>query len=180
MATLAQRIADLATRIATECKAIRTMVNGNVADLSTLSTTNKSNLVAAVNEVKQAITDLAAVGATTINDASTTSTTQTWSVAKILEELEDTAAAVKDEILGGAGAAYDTLAELQALLQGEAADIASIMTALDNRVRVDTAAQGLNATQKQNARTNIGADVTSAQTGDTDTNFVTTFNTGLS
>ena len=51
MATLASRITDLATRIATECKSLRTLLNGNAADLSALTTTAKTNLVAAVNEL---------------------------------------------------------------------------------------------------------------------------------
>ena len=51
MATLASRITDLATRIATECKSLRTLLNGNAADLSALTTTAKTNLVAAVNEI---------------------------------------------------------------------------------------------------------------------------------
>ena len=47
MATLVTRIGDLATRIATENKALRTLLNGNLSDLTSLSTTAKTNLVAA-------------------------------------------------------------------------------------------------------------------------------------
>lgn len=50
--SLSTNISNLATRIATEVKGIRTLVNGNVADLSALDTTAKSNLVAALNEIK--------------------------------------------------------------------------------------------------------------------------------
>ena len=39
MSNLQVRISDLATRVATECKSIRTLLNGNAADLSSLSTT---------------------------------------------------------------------------------------------------------------------------------------------
>lgn len=52
MATLQTRLNNLATRVATECKAIRTLVNGNVADLAALTTTAKTSLVAAINEVR--------------------------------------------------------------------------------------------------------------------------------
>ena len=45
--SLAQRLTDLATRIATEAKALRTLVTGNAADLSALTTTSTTNLVAA-------------------------------------------------------------------------------------------------------------------------------------
>ena len=45
--SLVTRLTDLSTRIATEVKALRTLINGNAADLSALTTTNKTNLVAA-------------------------------------------------------------------------------------------------------------------------------------
>lgn len=178
MATLQVRLQDLATRIATECKSIRTLINGNAANLNSLTTTTKTNLVAAINELKTTIDSVAASGGATINDASSSSTTQTWSINKIIDELNDTAVAVKNEILNGAGSAYDTLAELQALLEGDAASLATINTALGNRVRTDTASQGLNTTQKSNARTNIDA-YGSVEIGNPDTDFVSTFTTGL-
>ena len=176
--TLQQRLADLATRIATECKALRTLINGNAADLAALATTAKGNLVAAINEVRQLAVDAGSSGGAEINDASAASADETWSINKITQELADTHAAVKDEILNGAGAAYDTLAELQALLEGEAADTATIMTALGHRVRTDTAAQGLTALEKQNARTNIDA-YGSVELGNPDADLVATFTAGL-
>lgn len=51
MATLQVRLGNLATRVATECKALRILISNNAADLSALTTTAKSNLVAAVNEL---------------------------------------------------------------------------------------------------------------------------------
>lgn len=53
--SLSTNVSNLATRIATEVKALRTLVNGNVADLSALSTTAKANLVLAINEIKSAL-----------------------------------------------------------------------------------------------------------------------------
>jgi hypothetical protein len=179
MADMTTRIQNLATRIATECKSIRTLLNGNTADLSSLTTTAKGNLVLAINELKQELQALGASGGATINDASIASTTQTYSITKIRDELTATAQAVKDEILDGAGAAYDTLAELQALLQGDATEIAALNTAIGNRVRFDVNTQNLNATQRQNARTNIDA-YGSVEIGNPDTDFVATFTAGLS
>lgn len=43
-----------AARAAAESKALRTLINGNAASLSALTTTDKSNLVAAINEIKAA------------------------------------------------------------------------------------------------------------------------------
>lgn len=48
--SLATNVQNLATRVATEVKALRTLINGNVPDLSALDTPTKTNLVAAINE----------------------------------------------------------------------------------------------------------------------------------
>jgi len=53
--SLATNITDLATRIATEIKSLRTLTNGNAADLSALTTTAKNNLVAAINEIRASV-----------------------------------------------------------------------------------------------------------------------------
>lgn len=53
--SLSTNVSDLATRIGTEAKALRTLINGNAADLSALTTTAKTNLVAAINEVDAAV-----------------------------------------------------------------------------------------------------------------------------
>ena len=177
MATLAVRLADLATRIATECKAIRTLLNNNAADNSALITTAKANLVAAINEVKTQANALASSSGALINDSSNASTTETYSITKIKSELASTAAAVKNELLGGAGAAYDTLKELQDLITGSASDVTNIMTALGKRVRVD-AAQSFTTPEQAQARSNIGA-LSAVEIGDPDQNLVTVFNTGL-
>lgn len=50
--SLSTNIVNLATRVATESKSIRTMLNGNAVDLSSLNTVAKGNLVAALNELK--------------------------------------------------------------------------------------------------------------------------------
>lgn len=177
MATLQVRLENLATRIATECKAIRNLLNGNAADLSALNTTAKTNIVAAINELVADIDELAANAGAIIDDT-TAATDQVYSSTKTMTEIADAAAAVKAEILGGAGTAYDTLAELQTLLEGSDTALAGITTALSHRVRTDTAAQGLSTQQKLNARTNIDA-YGSVELGNPDTNFVATFETGL-
>lgn len=169
-------VTNLATRVATECKSIRVLLNGNAADLAALTTTAKGNLVAAINELNAAVAAVSG-SAAGINDATTT-TASTWSSTKIADSIQ----ASKDSILGGAGGAYDTLQELKALLDaGDAADqsaITAINTALGNRLRVDINNQGLTSTQQANGRTNL--DVWSkAEVGDVTTNFVTTFEQGL-
>ncbi len=168
--SLVTRIQDLATRIATESKALRTLLNGNAADLSSLTTTAKGNLVLALNELKGLIDGIGTP--VTINDAATNGT-QTWSSTKISGEIT----AALNALTTGAPTALNTLDELAAALGDDANFAASMTTALGNRVRVD-AAQGLTVPQQAQARANIGAQE-AALIGDPDTNFVTTFNTGL-
>ena len=164
MSLMQVRIQDVATRVATECKSLRTLLNGNVSTLSDLTTTQKSSLVAAINELKSAVD---AVGSSiTISDASS-STTQVWSSSKVAAEIQ----AAKDAITNGAAAALDTLAELASALGNDANFASTITTGLSYRLRFD-AAQTLTAGQKTQACTNLGI-------GEPDTDFVSTFNAGL-
>lgn len=164
MSTLATRIADLAIRLATECKSIRTLVNGNASDLSSLTTTQKTSLVAAINELKEAIDN--AGSPITISDA-TSSTTEVWSSSKVAAEIQ----AAKDALTNGAAAALDTLSELAAALGNDANFASTVTTALGYRLRFDDV-QTLTAQQKTQACANLGI-------GEPDTDFVTTFNSGL-
>lgn len=173
MATLQVRLENLASAIGGQLKAIRTLVNGNTSDLSSLTTTNKTNLVSALNEVKALADGLAAAGYTTINDASSSSTTQTWSLTKIQTHVT----AAINAVLSNAPSALDTLKELADAIGNDANFAASVTAALGNRVRVD-AAQTFTDPQKAQARTNIGAADASA-IGDTDTDFVAVLNTAL-
>lgn len=161
----ASRIADLATRIATECKSLRTLLNANAVDLSSLTTTAKSSLVAAVNELDAEIAALAAT-AGAIDDGATT-LSNTWSATKVAAEIQ----AAKNALTDGAASALDTLAEIAEALGNDANFAASVTTALGNRIRYD-APQTLTTPQQAQACANIGV-------GDPETNFVTTFNSGL-
>lgn len=171
--SLAIRLSDLTTRISTEVKALRTLINGNATDLAALTTTAKTTLVAAVNEV-----NAKPAGGAAISDT-TTATTTVWSSNKTNSEITAARAAVKSEILGsGVPAALDTLDELAAALGDDANFAATTTTALGNRVRVDTAAQGLTSTQQSNARTNIAA-AGSVEVGNVEQDLVAVFNAGL-
>lgn len=166
--SLETRLRDLATRIATECKSLRTLMNGNAADLSALTTTAKNNLVAALNEVK-AIAESSGVQ---IND-SATNTTSVWSSTKVSTEIT----AALNALTTGAPNALNTLDELAAALGDDANFAATMTTALGNRVRFD-AAQSLTSPQQAQARANIGA-LSTTEIGDPETNLVTVFTTGL-
>lgn len=170
--SLQSNLSLLTQRVANEAKALRTLINGNLSDLSTLSTTAKLSLVAAINELQSEIDSLASSGVV-IND-STTSAGAVWSSSKVNTML----AALKSEIMGpGVSAALDTLKEIGDALAADDADIAGILVALGNRVRFD-AAQSLTTPQQLQARQNIGA-AGATDVGDTTTNFVAVFEAAL-
>jgi hypothetical protein len=156
--TLEQRVLSLAQAIAGDIKQLR-IERGT---LSGLSTTEKGNLVAAINEIYA----LANAGGSEINDAAATnSTIATYSASKITTLIANAVTS----ILGGASAAYDTLVEIQGLLQGDASSISGLLTAVGNRVAFD-AAQSLSDSQKLQACNNIGV-------GNYDRNFVADYTT---
>ena len=162
--SLQTKIHSLVIRVADEFKT----VNTRIGNLSSLSTADKSTLVAAINELKTAVTALAL-----IDDQSPGSTTTTFSASKIVTLLD----ALRAQILGGADSAYDTLLELQQALQNDQTGIAALTAAIDKRVRFD-AAQTLSNTEQTQARTNIGA-VASTDIGNTETDFVAIFEAQL-
>lgn len=146
MADLITRLRDLATRVGTEFKSVRSAV----ADARAL----------AQQALDRPIIDDASAGSD-----------RAWSAAKTASAIAASAQSTKDALLGGAGAAYDTLGEIQALLQNDDATEAALMQALGNRVRFD-AAQTLTAAQKTQACANVGI-------GEPDTDLVAVFNAGL-
>ena len=146
--SLETKIISLAQAIGADVKALR-VAQG---DLTSLPTTAKGNLVAAIAEIYGL---LGQAGAVIDDNAGNGATSVTWSADKIYDSLELAKQAVKAEILGGASEAYDTLLELQELATGNASTAAALATAVNNRVRFDDA-QTLTAGQKLQACTNIG------------------------
>lgn len=76
--------------------------------------------------------------------------------AAIVDDFRADIAAAISDLKAGVDPAYDTLIEIAAKLSADDSAIGGIVTALANRLRIDTAAQGLDATQQGNARTNLG------------------------
>ena len=93
---------------------------------------------------------------------SATGTGTTWSSSKISSELTNAKQAVKNDLLGGAGTAYDTLKELADLITTNASSIEALEALAAGHVRFN-AAQSLTDAQKIQARSNIGAASQSAQ-----------------
>ena len=133
----------------------------------TLTTTAKADLISAINELVTSIgkvkTDLATKSE--INDSQST-TTNVWSASKTADSIATAATNVKNDLLNGAGAAYDTLKELGDLIDANKDAIAALQTIAAGHVRFDSA-QTLTDAQKKQARDNIGAtaaaDITTLQ-----------------
>lgn len=147
--SLETRIVALAQAMGTDVKAL-TVAQGS---LSALNTTTKTSLVAAINEL---MTLIGSAGASIDDGAGNGNTAVTWSADKIFDSIEAAKTAVKNDLVGGAGAALDTLNELAAALGNDPSFAATIATEIANRVRFD-AAQTLTSPQQAQARANIGA-----------------------
>lgn len=99
----------------------------------------------------------------TIDDTKTAAD-KVFSSSKVAAEIVAAKKAVKDDLLGGAGEAYDTLKELADLITANKNTIDALKDVAAGHVKYD-AAQSLTDAQKKQARDNIGAgaaaDVTS-------------------
>lgn len=143
--TLQTNLQLLISAVATDIKSLTTK-QGNLANLTT---TEKTNLVGALNELKTAISsvDLTVL----LADTTASATNKTWSIDKIKSEIS----ASINALVNGAPAALDTLKELADLLSSNDSAINSLVTSVSNRVRFD-AAQTLTTEQQAQACTNIG------------------------
>lgn len=196
--SLASNVSSLATRIATEAKALRTLINGNAADLTGLNTTSKTTLVSAINEVNTALSNIDVSGqVAALIDDTATSTTKVWSSSKTNTAIGAAVAAVVD----AAPAALDTLNELAAALGDDANYASTITTALsakaaDNvvvKLTGDQTVAGIKTfssapvvpdaafaiAKVSGLQTALDAKASTANVGDTTTNFVTAFEAGL-
>ncbi|MDH0493397.1 hypothetical protein [Comamonas aquatica] len=159
--SLETKIVALAQAMGTDVKALR-LAQG---DLTSLTTTTKTSLVAAINELVLLVANSGGAG---IDDGATSGGAVTWSVDKITSSITAASNALKDELVSGAGPALDTLAELAAALGDDPNFATTIATELGNRVRYD-APQTLTEPQKAQARANIGAGTSDLVIGTTST-----------
>lgn len=178
------RLQDFITAVGTDVKQLRTFITGSSSgDLTGLTTTAKGSVVSAINEVNAKPSSVPADATETVKGivelatlaevATGTDATRAVTAAGVRQER----IALRTEILGtGVPAALDTLDELAAALGDDANFASSTTTALGNRVRVDTAAQGLTTLQQTNARTNISA-VGTAEIGNPETDLVALYTT---
>jgi hypothetical protein len=146
MATLEQRLRDALSAVGVDVKGL-IISRGSLA---ALTTTDKTSLVAALNELKADVAAVAAGGGAAIDDAATVAN-KTWSSTKINTSINSAINA----LLNNAPAAFDTLKELSDQLAADQSALAAITTALSNRLRFD-AAQALTAPQIAQGAANLG------------------------
>lgn len=158
--TLQERISALITAVGADIKALfaRSIPSGGTTG-QVLSKTSGSDYAT------QWVTPNPGVQ---IDDA-TASGTKTYSSTKINSAIATAKTEVKDEIIGGASSAYDTLLEIQTLLGGQDTSLTNLLTAVSNRIRFD-AAQTLTSGQITQACANLGL-------GEPDTNLVSLYTT---
>lgn len=181
--SLQTRISDLITAIGTDYKQLRTWISGSSSgDLTGLTTTDKTSLIAAINEVDGAVATVPDASETVKGILELATLAEVGTGTDVLRAVTPAGVrqervALKAEILGaGVPGALDTLDELAAALADDANYAATITTALANRLRIDTAAQGLTATQKTNGQTNLDV-YSKADLGNPDTDLVALYTT---
>lgn len=181
--TFSKQINDLAIRVGKECRLIYAKIGK-----SALTTAEKTTLIGAINELDAAVKsndgDISSINSaltalqTKLNgiiDDASASTTKVYSSSKVESQITAAKQEVKNDLLGGAGAAYDTLKELADLIETNKTAVEALQTIAAGHVKYD-AAQVLTDEQKAQARTNIGA-VSASEIDLTEVNNKITANT---
>lgn len=130
---------------------IKLLVN-RTGDMTSLLTTAKGNVVAAINELYGLLGSSGAVIDDTAGDGATS---VTWSVDKIHDMIELAKADVKNDLLGGASAAFDTLKELQDLITGDETIVSALAVKVGEKVSF-AEPQTLTTGQRLQACNNLG------------------------
>lgn len=157
---------SLQTRLTTAFQAVGADIKAILAsrgNLAALTTTDKTSLVNAINELGTTIAGLPSSGAAILDTATDGDTTHTWSADKIFDELQ----ALKSSLIDGAPAAYDTLLEISTYLSNNDSTVSGLTTAIANRVSYADV-QTLTTAQKLQACTNIGV-------GDPETDYAAVY-----
>ena len=147
--SLESRVSEFAARTGQEIKKVRgEIATGNAA---------AEALTQRVAANEGAITNLKSEVAKKVEiDDAQASATKTYSSQKVDSQITAAKQAVKNDLLGGAGEAYDTLKELADALVTNKDAITALQQIAQGHVQFDKA-QALNDDQKKQARANIGA-----------------------
>lgn len=147
--SLESRVSEFAARTGQEIKKVRgEIATGNTAAeaLTQRVAANEGAITNRQSEVAKKVE---------IDDAQA-SATKTYSSQKVDSQITAAKQSVKNDLLGGAGEAYDTLKELADALVTNKDAITALQQIAQGHVQFDKA-QALNDDQKKQARANIGA-----------------------
>lgn len=147
--SLESRVSEFAARTGQEIKKVR-------SEIATSNTAAEA-LTQRVAANEGAITNLQSEVAKKVEiDDAQASATKTYSSQKVDSQITAAKQSVKNDLLGGAGEAYDTLKELADALVTNKDAITALQQIAKGHVQFDKA-QALNDDQKKQARANIGA-----------------------
>lgn len=147
--SLESRVSEFAARTGQEIKKVR----GEIAT----SNTAAEALTQRVAANEGAIANLQSEVAKKVEiDDAQASATKTYSSQKVDSQITAAKQSVKNDLLGGAGEAYDTLKELADALVTNKDAITALQQIAQGHVKFDES-QSLNDEQKKQARANIGA-----------------------
>lgn len=181
--SLASNLLTLSTRIATEFKTLRTQLTGNATgSLTALATTAKASLIAAINEVNTAVLSrIPASEKGTANGVATLDGTGRIPSAQLpgfVDDVLEFANLAALPVTGVTGVLYVTLNDNRvyrwtgSVYVEVSAGAGGGVTAFNGRTGAVTPQAG------DYTAAMVGAAAT-ADVGDTNTDFVATFNTGL-
>lgn len=165
--TLRQRIDALVDAIGAEFK----KVISKIGSTDMLQTTERGSVVGAVNELKTRIDNIGSGNSGAAIDDTAPAADKAYSSQKVDSLIHAAKTAVKSEILDGADAAYDTLAEVSKYIEQDKTGATALSEAVAKRLRIDES-QVLTQAQKTAVETTLNL-------GDTDTDFVAKFNQAL-
>ena len=152
------KLATLINNLAIAAGTAHSVLKNRIGNMANLTTPAKTNLVDAINEA-YTLAQNAVSGAGAIDDAAGSgATTVTWSAGKTADSVAAgvaAAAAIKAELLGGVGPAFDTLVELADKMTADGSLVLQIISDLAKRVRVD-AAQAFTGAERLQAQENLG------------------------
>lgn len=155
---------------------VKALVGSGGTPLTALTTTEKANLVGAMNELKASIDNVASTAGAQIDDA-TSATTSVWSSDKISVELAASTQNAINAIVNGAPSAKDTLTELITFIEANEGSIVTMLNEQAKRIAVNSA-QSFTAAEKIQGNANLGS-VSIADFGATSTDYAAIVNAGL-
>ena len=174
---LQTNITNFANAVGTDVNLLKALLTGGASDLSALTTSDTTTVVAAINSLQAAITTLTA-GA--YSDAQADARVQAalgsiaspaaneWAATQeVVDHVATEIATAITAITDGADGALDTLNEIAEALQNNPDVITNIIAAQANRLRFD-AAQTLTPAQRLTAGQNLGI-------GDVTTDYVAVY-----